>query len=344
MVKGGEPRAETRAAGVISGLIVLTLLMAILALALGRFHVPVKEAVGILLGGLFPIRPFWTDQMSNVILNIRLPRVLGSLLVGSALALSGASYQAMFRNPLVSPDLLGVSSGACVGAAAAILLHLSAWGIQICALAGGLAAVACTVTIPKLFRTSGALILVLAGVVVSGFMNAILGAFKYIADPESELASIVFWTMGSLASVKKKELLFIAPGIVVSLIGMLLFRWRLNLLALGDAEARSLGVNVLRLKGLIILFSTILTASAICLSGAIGWIGLIIPHLGRMLVGQDNKNLLPASALLGALFLTFVDTLARNLTGSEIPLSIMTGLFGAPIFIWLLVRLGARFT
>jgi iron complex transport system permease protein len=336
--------AKTRLSGVPVLLFCVTLITAVLALAFGRFPVPVKETLGILAGTIFPVKPFWTDQMANVIINIRLPRVWGSLLTGSALALSGAAYQAMFRNPLVSPDLLGVSAGACTGAAAAILLHLNAWSIQLCAFVGGLAAVICTVAIPKLFRTGGSLILVLAGVVVSGFMNAILGALKYIADPESELASIVFWTMGSLASVKKQELLLITPGIVIPLAGMLLLRWRLNLLALGDTEARSLGVNVRRLRGLVIFLSTILTASAVCLCGAIGWIGLIIPHLGRMLVGQDNKNLLPASAFLGAAFLTFVDTLARNLTGSEIPLSIMTGLFGAPLFIWLLVRRGTRFS
>lgn len=319
------------------GFVILLVLLFFVALSLGRFQVPIEETFRILLNKIFPLEVTWTDQMENVVINIRFPRILAAILVGGALSLSGATYQGMFRNPLVSPDLLGVSAGACVGASLAILLHLGTWHIQVFALAGGLLAVAAATTIPKLFKNSSALMLVLAGVVVSGFMNAILGALKYVADPESELASIVYWTMGSLSSVKLSDIYAIAPAMLASMIGLILLRWRINLLALGDAQAHSLGVNVKQMRPLVIVFSTVLTATAICLSGTIGWVGLIIPHLGRLLVGQDNRNLLPVSTLLGTVFLVIVDTCARNLTGSEIPLSILTGLIGTPLFIWLLV-------
>ncbi|AEF83782.1 HmuU protein [Treponema primitia ZAS-2] len=323
-------------------LLILLPAISLCALAMGRYRVPLPQVAAILANRLLPLSPSWTAQMENVVLNIRLPRIFAAILVGSALGLSGAVYQGMFRNPLVSPDILGVSSGACVGAAAAILYHLGPWAIQLLALAGGLAAVLLTVTIPKLFKNASSLMLVLAGVVVSGFMNALLGAMKYIADPENELAAIVYWTMGSLASARGTETLIMAPGILTALVLVLLLRWRINLLALGDAEAHSLGVNVRALRGLMILCSTTLTALAICLSGTIGWVGLVIPHLGRLLVGQDHQHLLPASALIGAVFMVIVDTLARNISGSEIPLSILTGLLGTPLFIWLLLRQRAR--
>jgi iron complex transport system permease protein len=307
------------------------------ALVMGRFHVPFKEVVRILAVRIFPLRPTWTDQMENVVMNIRLPRVCGAVLVGWALAASGAAYQGMFRNLLISPDLLGVSAGACVGAAAAILLHLGSWYVQVFALAGGLLAVAVTVVIPNLFKNGSSLMLVLAGVIVSGFMNAILGILKYAADPESELASIIYWTMGSLSSVRLSDIAAVSSGVLIPLLILLLLRWRVNLLALGDQEAYSLGVNTKALRFGIVLCATVITASAICLSGTVGWVGLIIPHLGRLLVGQDNRKLMPVSVLLGGIFMLFVDTVARNLTGSEIPLSILTGLIGAPLFIWLLL-------
>ena len=307
------------------------------SLAMGRFTVPLVQTIRIILGNFFPLNATWSDQMENVIYNIRMPRILGALLVGGALSLSGAAYQGMFRNPLVSPDLLGVSAGACVGAAIAILMRLAAWQIQFFAFLGGILAVGLTLSIPKVFRNNTALMLVLAGVIVSGFMNAILGTLKYIADPESELASIVYWTMGSLSTVRISNVLVVLPAMLGSMIGLILLRWRINLMALGDEQAASLGVNVKNMRRLIVLFATALTATAICLSGTIGWVGLIIPHLGRLIVGHDNRYLIPASTLLGASFLIIVDTAARNLTGSETPLSILTGLIGTPVFLFLLL-------
>ena len=313
-------------------------------LAWGRFNVPVLQAIKILVNHIFPanMAVTWTSQMENVIINIRLPRVIGASMVGSALALSGATYQGLFKNPLVSPDLLGVSSGACVGAAAAILLGLSALEIEGFALVSGLIAVLITTSIPKFFKNSSSLMLVLAGVIVSGFMNSLLGLAKYVADPYNQLYAIVYWTLGSFTTTRMRDVLLVMPVIVIVMIVLLLMRWRVNLLSLGDQEAKSLGVNIKKTRGLAILCATILTACSVCLCGTIGWVGLIIPHLSRLIIGHDNRYLLPLSTILGAIFMVVIDTLARSLTGSEIPLSILTGILGAPLFVWLLARQKAR--
>jgi iron complex transport system permease protein len=323
-------------AALFTALILATLMLFISSLTVGRFHVPAKETVRILASRLVTVERTWTSQMENVILNIRLPRLFGAILVGGSLALSGAAYQGVFKNPLVSPDLLGVSSGACVGASAAILMHWGAFAIQMSALSVGLIAVAITAAIPGFFKNGTAPMLVLSGVIVSGFMTSLQGLLKYFADPLDELPSIVFWAMGSLGSVKGGEIKAIGPAMAIVMMALTMIRWRINILALGDNEARSLGVNVKKMRGVVIVCATLLTAGAVCLSGTIGWVGLVIPHLGRIIAGHDNKRLIPASILLGAAFAIAVDTCARNLTGSEIPLSILTGMIGTPLFVWLL--------
>ena len=317
-------------------LISVTLVLFMAGLTTGRFHVPVTETTRILASRLIQLEKTWTPQMENVILKIRLPRLLGAMLVGGALALSGAAYQSVFRNPLVSPDLLGVSSGACVGASAAILMHWGALAIQLSALSIGLLAVAITTAIPGFFKNGTTPMLVLSGVIVSGFMTSLQGLMKYFADPLDELPSIVFWAMGSLGSVSGGEIRAIGPAVTIVMIALIMIRWRINLLGLGDNEAKSLGVNVKKLRGVIIVCATLLTAGGVCMSGTIGWIGLVIPHLGRIIAAHDNKRLIPASILLGAAFTVAVDTCARNLTSSEIPLSILTGMIGTPLFVWLL--------
>ena len=317
---------------------------AVVCLGLGRFSVPFLQSLRILVNAFTPWRleATWSGKMESVVLAVRLPRLVGAMLVGAALSLSGAAYQSLFRNPLVSPDLLGISSGACVGAASAILLGLPAPLVQLSALGTGLLTVFLTTLIPRLFRNRSSLMLVLSGVIMSGFTSALLGVAKYVADPENQLASIVYWTMGSFSNTRMKDVLLISPPLLAAMAVLLLLRWRINLLSLGDAEAGSLGVDVRKARGVPILCSTVLTACAVCLCGTIGWAGLIVPHLGRLIVGQDNRYLLPMSAVLGALFLVVVDTLARNLTGSEIPLSIITGVLGTPLFVWLLARQKAR--
>ncbi len=318
-------------------LVIALFAVVILSLALGRFQVPFDQVLSILVGQAFPIEQTWTDAMENVVINVRLPRVIAGILVGTALAVSGATYQGIFKNPLVSPDLLGVSAGACVGASISILLHAGNLMTQLLALVFGLFAVFLATRIPKLLRNESILMLILAGVVVAGFMNAVFGIMKYVADPDEELASIVYWTMGSFVGIDRTMLIALIPVIIIALVVLLLLRWRINILSLGDSEASSLGVNVTVMRGVCIFFSTLLTACAVCLSGTIGWVGLITPHFARLMVGEDNRHVLPAALLTGAIMMIAVDWIARNLTGSEIPLSIITGFVGAPVFVVLLI-------
>ena len=311
-------------------LILLLFGLALFSLSWGRFAIPVENVIQTLLGNNS------NDVQNNIIFNLRLPRILAAILVGSALALAGATFQGIFRNPLVSPDLLGVSGGACVGAAVAILLGLGLFAIQGLAFTGGLIAVLMTMSLPKLVRRDSTIVLVLSGIIIAGFMMACLGLIKYLADPETQLADIVYWQMGSLTKVDYKNLSLLSPMILLTTGALLMMRWRINVLSLGDRESKLIGANIRLERNLI--FATLLTASAVCLSGTIGWIGLIIPHLARMFIGDNNLRTLPLSALIGAIFLLVIDTLARNLYTQEIPLGILTGFIGAPFFAWVLVK------
>jgi len=319
-------------------LAIMLIILIGVSLSCGRYHVPIAQMVRILLSNIIKLEETWTESMYNVVMVIRLPRVVAAALVGAALALSGTSYQSVFHNPLVSPDLLGVSSGAGVGASIAILLHASSWVIQAAAFIVGIIAVSFAICIARLLRNQTNLILVLSGVIVSGFMSAMQGMLKYMADTDTELPSIVYWLMGSFSAVKWSSIAI--PFFIMIIAGtvLLLFRWRINLLSLSDAETRSLGVNVSKLRGTAIICSTLLTACAVCLGGTISWIGLIIPHLSRLLVGEDNQSLMPVSALLGASFLLLVDTFARNVSATEIPISVLTGLISTPIFVIILLK------
>ncbi|WP_373567007.1 FecCD family ABC transporter permease [Aggregatibacter actinomycetemcomitans] len=306
--------------------------LALFSLSWGRFAIPVENVVQTLTGN----NP--NEVQNNIIFNLRLPRILASLLVGAALALAGATFQGIFRNPLVSPDLLGVSGGACIGAAVAILLGLGLFAIQGFAFVGGLLAVLMTMSLPKLVRRDSTIILVLSGIIISGFMMACLGLVKYLADPETQLADIVYWQMGSLTKADYQNLRLLAPMILFTIAALLMMRWRINVLSLGDREAKLIGANIRFERNLMVMFATLLTVSAVCLSGTIGWIGLIIPHLACMFIGDNNLRTLPLSALIGAIFLLIIDTLARNLYTQEIPLGILTGFIGAPFFAWVLVK------
>ena len=310
---------------------------ALAALAVGRYPVPLSHVWGILWSPATGAAEPWSQVEANTVLNTRLPRVLAALLIGAALSEAGAAYQAIFKNPMVSPDLLGVSSGACVGAAVAIVLGLGALGTQVLAFVVAVGAVALATLIPRLFKNTSILMLVLAGVVVSGFMSSVLGYLKFIADPDGQLADIVFWTMGSLNGVKKQALAACAPVMLICGIGIFLVRWRLNVLALGDAQAHYLGTRSGALRLVVIGCATLMTASAVCLSGTIGWVGLVVPHMARLIIGQDNRFVIPASALVGAGFLLVADTLSRTLSAMSIPLSVITGLVGAPLFVILLL-------
>lgn len=319
--------------------IAITVALAFAAVCTGRYRgtSPI-EALQILASLMFPVDQTWTDMAYSVVVNVRLPRVVAAILVGGGLALSGATYQGVFQNPLVAPDILGVSSGACVGAALSILLGMNVVGTQVFALVGGLSAVALTLFIPRILNNSTTLMLVLAGVVVSGFMSAIIGILKYVADPETELAAITYWMMGSIADASFGQVASVLPAMFVASVLLCAMSWRVNLLSMGETEAMTLGVNVKRDRTVLVVLSTLLTGCAVCISGLVGWVGLIIPHLTRLIIGTDNTKLMPIAFFLGASFMIIVDTAARTITGGETPLSILTGLIGTPLFIWLLYR------
>lgn len=319
-------------------MILIVVGLIIVAVGLGRYYISPVDVVKILLSKVIHIETTWEAQAESVIFTLRLPRILAAVLVGGALALSGAAYQGVFKNPLVAPDMLGVSAGACVGASAAILLSFGQAEVQIMAFAGGILAVLAAAMIPKFMRNNSMMTLVLAGIIVSGLMNSFLGLLKYLADPDTQLASITHWQMGSLTTIVWNDIICVGPVIIVAAAILIAVRWRINIISLGEDEAKSLGTNIKKARGIVIICATALTASAVCISGTIGWIGLVIPHFGRMLVGPDNRKLIPVSAVLGAGFLLIIDTAARNITGAELPLSILTGLIGAPFYFYLLVR------
>ena len=326
-------------------LTVALVVTSVVALCIGRYSVDPREAFGAIGSYLHKViykTGEKTTAMENVIFVLRVPRILGAIVIGAALSLSGAVYQSVFKNPLVSPDILGVSSGASVGAATAILLGGSLLSMQIMAFAIGLAAVLLSTAIPKLLKNNSNLMLVLSGTIVGGFMCSILGVLKFIAEEDTELSSIIYWQMGSVQSVKMNTLLYVAPVFLVGAVVLILLSWQLNILSFGENEAKTLGVNLKVLRGITIVISSMLTASAVSISGTIGWIGLIIPHLGRLCVGSDNTKMIPCAMMMGGLFLLVMDTIARTVTSLEVPLSILTGLIGAPIYAWLLWKQKAR--
>lgn len=275
----------------------------------------------------------------RVLLLVRGPRVLAGLLVGAALAAAGVVYQGLFRNPLVSPDVLGVSAGAGLGAVVAIFLSLPLAMIQLFAFAGGIATVAVVTFIAAAVQgRDPTLVLVLAGVVVGALAGAVISLLKVLADPYDQLPAITFWLLGSLASVRAGDLAATLLPVLLGLLPLVLLRWRIDILSLGDEEARALGLEAGRLRIIVIAAATLVTAGVVAIAGVIGWIGLVIPHMARMLVGPSFERLLPAAMLLGAAYLVVVDTLARTLSAIEIPLGILTAVLGAPFFLWLLWR------
>ena len=317
----------------------------VVALCIGRYSVNPTEAFGAVSSYLQKLISGSGEKptaMENVVFVLRIPRILGAIVIGAALSLSGAVYQSVFKNPLVSPDILGVSSGASVGAATAILLGGSLLSMQILAFVVGLAAVLLSTAIPKLLKNNSNLMLVLSGTIVGGFMCSILGVLKFIAEEDTELSSIIYWQMGSVQSVKMDTLVYVAPVFIAGAVILILLSWQLNILSFGENEAKTLGVNLKMLRGVTIVISSMLTASAVSISGTIGWIGLIIPHIGRLCVGSDNTKMIPCAMMMGGLFLLVMDTIARTVTSLEVPLSILTGLIGAPIYAWLLWKQKAR--
>lgn len=325
-------------AGLILALLGLCLLASMLAGSIiGPYQIPPGEVLKALAAPITGVPA--AAPIDTILFQIRLPRVLAAALVGGALAAAGASYQTLFRNPLVSPDILGVSAGAGFGAVLGILLSLPVIAIQGLGFVSGLITVVMVYALARALRSQNeVLVLVLSGIVVGALAGAGISLVKILADPYNQLPAITFWLLGSLSGVKVSDVWGMTPLVIVGLVPLVLLRWRIGVLSLGDDEARALGVNVAFVRGVVVAAATLVTAAAVSVSGVVGWIGLMIPHMVRPLVGPRYDRVLPASVLMGAAFLVLVDTLARSAARIEIPLGLLIALIGAPIFVWLLAR------
>lgn len=313
------------------------------AFTVGQYPVSPGELVSLFWSRLTGSGSHVAPIAATIIFDVRGPRVLAALLVGGALAAAGAAYQTLFRNPLVSPDILGVSAGSALGAVLAIFLSLDVWAIQGFAFGFGLVAVGAAYLIAASLRGHDPiLVLVLAGVVLGSLLGACIALVKYLADPYNQLPAITYWLLGSLAAATVDDVRTSLLPVTVGLVALWLVRWRITVLSLGDEEAASLGVSAGRIRALVIGAATLVTAAVVSISGIIGWIGLVIPHVARMLVGPDFRALFPVSVLLGSAFLLGVDTLARSVARIEIPLGVITAFVGTPIFVWLLATARRR--
>ena len=351
-----HPRSVRTHSRVLLLLAALLLALFLVSFAFGRYGVPVWDVVRILghrIGvlaekglGMLLQRPVhflpdsvpWTAQMETVVINIRLPRILLACMVGCCLAAAGASYQGVFQNPMASPDVLGASSGAAFGAALAILFGATSRGVTAAAFAVSLATVGLVFLVAQRAPGQHLVNLILGGIMIGSLLTAATSYVKLVADPTNQLPEITYWLMGSLSGAKLRDAAFAAVPMALGCVPLFLIRWRINLLTLGDEQAHALGVNTNLLRFTVIVCATLVTASSIAVSGMIGWIGLVIPHLARKLVGSNYRDLLPASMLAGAAFLLLVDNVSRNLLAVEIPICILTALIGAPFFVYLILK------
>ncbi|MDR0904833.1 MAG: iron ABC transporter permease [Oscillospiraceae bacterium] len=312
----------------------------IVSFTLGRFPISPGQLMSALGEKVFGMAKSdaLTDQMRAILFNVRLPRIFLACMVGCCLSAAGASYQGVFQNPMAAPDILGASSGAAAGAALAILLELGSKMVMVFAFGASLITIALVMFVSNAARGNKVLRIILAGIMVSSLCNAATSFIKLVADPNNILPEITYWMMGSLAKTKTADVLFALVPMAIGIVPLMLLRWRINLLTLSDSEARTMGVNVTFVRVAVIICATLITAASVSVSGLIGWVGLVVPHLARRLVGNNYRHLLPASMLGGALFLLIVDNVSRNLLVTEIPIGILTSVIGAPFFIWLITR------
>lgn len=320
--------------------VILLIAIFLLSFTIGRYTIDIVTLLRVFLSKIFPLEKNWADTIETVVFQVRLPRIMAAVLVGLSLSLSGVVYQGMFKNPLVSPDILGVSAGSAFGAALAIYFSLSTTGIQLSAFIFGTVAVALVYFISQKIKADPIMALVIIGILIGSLFNSFVSLIKYLADTEDKLPAITFWLMGSLSGVMAKDVKAISIPILLGIVPLFILRWRLNVLTLSEEEAKCLGLDTGKIRLIVIISSTLMTAAAVSVSGIIGWIGLVIPHLARILVGPDYRVLLPATMMLGSSYLLLIDNMARSLTTVEIPLGILTSLIGAPFFIFLLLKRG----
>lgn len=332
--------AARRAAAVIAGLGAFLAIAVCVSLNLGHYPIAPDQALAMLLDRIpgVDLAQTWTDQQATLFFNVRLPRIVLALMVGCSLAAAGAAFQGTFQNPLVSPDILGASQGAAFGAAVAILMGATSLGISAYAFGFSIVTVLLVLLISSRAKGNRILVTVLAGTMVSSLFSACVSFTKLVADPDDELAAITYWLMGSLNGTDMRDVAIAAGPMIAGLAVLFALRWRINILTMGDDEAATMGVNAKRLRILIIVAATLVTAASVAVTGMIGWVGLVIPHLCRMMVGSDYRRLIPTSMLMGSSFLLLVDDIARLAATSEIPIGILTAFVGAPFFLYLITR------
>jgi iron complex transport system permease protein len=317
---------------VIAVLAVILVLVAVASLGIGRYDISFSRVIEILWAPISAPDVPITPTEANVVFTVRMPRILLAVLSGAGLALSGATMQGVFRNPLVGPQVMGVSSGAAFGGTLAILLNFPRYGLLGSSFAFGLSALVLVYALNGIVARRNILALVLAGVVVTGFFSALVSLVQYLADTEDKLPAMVFWLLGSFATANWDKFVLIAAPVLIGSLLLLALRWRINLLSTGDEDAWALGVKVEPLRWLILILVSVIVAAQVAISGIIGWVGLVVPHMARMLVGPDHRAMMPASLIIGALYLLIIDTVARTVTTTEIPLGILTALIGTPVF------------
>ncbi|MEW9094951.1 MAG: iron ABC transporter permease [Clostridiaceae bacterium] len=313
---------------------VLLCILIVISLILGKYNIPWDMFLKAITGKEVP------ETISTVIFNIRIPRIMGAVFIGASLSTAGAAYQGMFKNPMVSPDILGASSGAAFGAALGILFSFNIVAIQMLSFVFGVLAVCLTyvLSLKVSKNTDITIVLILIGILISTLFSSFVSLIKFIADPYGKLPDITFWLMGSLTSINNKDIYIAIVPIIIGISTLLCVKWKLNLMCFGEEEAKSMGINTGKLRTIVIIASTMVVASSVSIGGVIGWNGLVIPHFARMLVGANYKYLLTTSMLLGGGYLLLIDNLARNISSTEIPIGILTSLIGVPCFIYLMMK------
>jgi len=322
--------------------IFITIFLFIYSLSIGRIDIDLKTIINILLDNIIQVKNTWSDLEEKIIELVRLPRVLMALVIGAGLAVAGATLQGVFRNPLAGPDIIGVSSGAAFGGSLAILFFDKSIVIISLAFIFGLISIILVSFISRINNQNPILLVILSGVVIGALFSALVSLLTFIADPEEKLPAIIYWLLGSLTGADYNKLLMVSIPTIFGIIIISLLRYKINILSLGEEEAKALGVDTQKLKWLILAIITLIISSCVAVAGIIGWVGLVVPHFARMIVGADHKLLIPTATIIGASYLLIIDNLARSLAQSEIPLSVLTAIIGAPIFIYLLRKMQTK--
>ena len=322
------------------GLLMFFILCFFASFFLGRYPITPKKLIEGVASRILPIEKTWTSAVEHVIFQVRLPRVVLAALIGAGLSCAGAAYQGIFQNPMVSPSVLGASAGAAFGAALGLFFFMNYGEITILAFLFGIGAVLLVCLIGSRVRQNQTLGLVLSGMMVGSLFSSAVSFLKLVADTNNTLPAITYWLMGSLSGTRMRDLVFAAPLLIVGMAVVYLMRWKINVLTLGEEEAKCIGVDTKRVRWIVVGAATLITAAAVSVSGLIGWVGLVIPHLARMLVGNDYRKMVPASLLLGASYMMVVDNVSRLLLAKEIPIGILTAFIGAPFFLYLILKEG----